>query len=70
MENPIVAFREQLGVSRPHLARLLNVSYLTLARAETGYQTRLGKRVAEGLVRLGYEGSPEADYSAWRRNPA
>lgn len=69
--NPVAAFREALGLSRPELARALGVGYARLVDAELGYSVRLPRVLAEALTAHGHDGAVLADaYAAWRRERA
>lgn len=63
MQNPIRRLREELQLSQPEFAALLDVSPATLWLAEHGAR-RNPVQVFEALKRLGYD--VQAEYEAWR----
>ncbi len=69
--NPIRELRERRGITRLELARLLDVDYQALGRAEWGATNNLSRRVAAGLARIGEDPDAyRAQYRRWREAQA
>jgi DNA-binding XRE family transcriptional regulator len=67
MQNPVVALRNQLGLSRQELAVLLCVGYQTVYQVEAGLVSHIQSSIKNPLRRLGFDVDElDTEYLAWR----
>jgi hypothetical protein len=67
LENPLTALRESLGLSRHHLATVLQVSYSSLWQHEAGYVAHVSPAIKFGLSQMGHDPDHLARlYDEWR----
>lgn len=69
VENPIRALRKAKGLTLYQMAALMDISYTTVAQAESGGLLQLSARFRQGLVAMGVKDPDEMnrEYRRWRQ---
>lgn len=68
MKNPVVAIRNEKGLTIADLSVLSSVSITTIHRVEKGSVSRISPDLLKAFERIGYNTKEvEADYNEWRK---